>query len=162
VEIFLFYLHRGLIDVGFLGGAQVDRHGSINTTVIGRYDRPKVRLPGSGGASEIAALARRVFIIGRQSTQSFVEKLDFTTSPGRLADGQRPAGAPGGGPELVITDLGTYRFDGRGEMTVATLHPGVSPDEVRANTGWDIAIPSNWETTPPPTAVELEALGQIT
>lgn len=157
-DIFLFYLQRGLIDVGFLGGAEVDRHGNINTTVIGPYERPTVRLPGSGGASEIAALARRVFVIGRQTKRSFVERVSFVTSPGHRPGGGRPAGAPGGGPQLVVTDLGIYDFDGAGSMRMTSLHPGVTPDEVRANTGWPIEVPAGVPGTPPATADELRIL----
>jgi glutaconate CoA-transferase subunit B len=157
-EIFLFYLQRGLIDVGFLGGAQVDRHGNINTTVIGDYGSPKVRLPGSGGASEIAVLARRVFIIGRQSRRSFVDRVAFVTSPGHLPGGGRPPGAQGGGPQLVVTDLGVYDFDSGGEMRVRSLHPGVTREDVLANTGWGLAVPPGIPATVAPTAEELRIL----
>lgn len=157
-DIFLFYLQRGLIDVGFLGGAQVDRHGNMNTTVIGDYAHPAVRLPGSGGASEIAALAKRVYIIGRQSKRSFVERVAFVTSPGHCPGGGRPPGALGGGPQLAMTDLGVYDFDESGEMRVRSLHHGVSADDVRANTGWNIAVPANIATTPSPTPEELRIL----
>lgn len=156
-EIFMFYLQRGLIDVGFLGAAQVDRRGNVNTTVIGSYEHPKVRLPGSGGACEIATLARSVFVVLPQSPKSFVERVDFITSPG-YPGGRRPAGAPGRGPQLVITDLATYAFDDRGEMVIRTLHPGVEFDEVRAATGWAIAPPRARAVTPPPTAEELRVL----
>jgi glutaconate CoA-transferase subunit B len=157
-DIFLFYLQRGLIDVGFLGGAQVDRHGNINTTAIGDYDAPSVRLPGSGGASEIAVLARRVFIIGRQSRRSFVDRVAFVTSPGHRPGGGRPAGALGGGPQLVVTDLAVYDFDDAGDMRVQSLHPGVTPPDVRASTGWDIPVPAGLPITEPPTAEELRIL----
>jgi glutaconate CoA-transferase subunit B len=157
-DIFLLYLQRGLIDVGFLGGAQVDRHGNINTTVIGDYASPNVRLPGSGGASEIAVLARRIFIIGRQSRRSFVERVSFVTSPGHRPGGGRPQGAPGGGPQLVITDLGVYDFDDGGDMRLRSVHPGVTCADVRAHTGWEIAVPADAATTEPPTAEELRLL----
>ncbi len=157
-EIFLFYLQRGLIDVGFLGGAEVDRHGNINTTVIGPYERPTVRLPGSGGASEIAALARRVFIIGRQSKRTFVNRVSFVTSPGNRPGGGRPVGAPGGGPKLVVTDLAVYHFGADGEMQVHSLHPGVTGDDVRGATGWPIVIPEGVETTDAPSPAELRIL----
>src|SRR5207245_10008896 len=107
-ELFSYYLQAGLIDVGFLGASQIDRLGNINTTVIGAYDTPKVRLPGSGGACEIAINAKKVFVIMPQSKRSFVERIDFTTSPGHLA-GVRPAGW-GAGPTAVVTGLGVYRF----------------------------------------------------
>ena len=157
-EIFLFYLQRGLIDVGFLGGAQIDRYGNLNTTVIGEYSRPAVRLPGSGGACDIATLAKRIFIIGRQSRRSFVGHVDFVTSPGYLPGGGRPTRAPGTGPQLVVTDLGVYDFRDRGEMTVTSVHPDVTSEEVRNKTGWEIEVPVNVSTTPPPTAEELRIL----
>jgi glutaconate CoA-transferase subunit B len=156
-DVFLFFLQRGHIDVGFLGGAQVDRHGNLNTTVIGSYSKPAVRLPGSGGASDIATLAKRVFIIGRQTRRTFVERVEFVTSAGYLEGGQRPAGAPGFGPQLVVTDLGVYHF-ANGEMVVNSLHPEVTPDEVRSHTGWDIPIPEDVRTTPAPTQEELRVL----
>jgi glutaconate CoA-transferase subunit B len=157
-EIFLLYLQSGLIDVGFLGGAQVDRYGNLNTTVIGDYSHPVVRFPGSGGACDIATLAKRVFIIGRQSRRSFVGRVDFVTSPGYLPGGGRPAGAPGTGPQLVVTDLGVYDFRDCGEMTVTSLHPEVTAEEVRNKTGWEIAVPVNVNTTLPPTTEELRIL----
>src|SRR5207248_2882474 len=133
-ELFAYYLQRGLIDVGFLGAAQIDRFGTINTTVIGDYATPKVRLPGSGGACEIAINARKVFVIARQSRRSFVDRIDFRTSPGRGAD---RTGWLGTGPEVVVTDLGVYRFDDAGEMYIASAHPTVELRAVREATGWD-------------------------
>src|SRR5438552_14937822 len=122
-ELFAFYLQGGLIDVGFLGASQIDRFGNINTTVIGDYDTPKVRLPGSGGACEIAINAKKVFVIMRQSGRSFVGRIDFRTSPGRSAD---RTGWLGAGPTVVVTDLGVYGFDdASGEMFLGSLHPGV-------------------------------------
>jgi glutaconate CoA-transferase, subunit B len=156
-DVFLFFLQRGHIDVGFLGGAQVDRHGNLNTTVIGGYSKPAIRLPGSGGASDIATLAKRVFIIGRQTRRTFVERVEFVTSAGYLDEGARPAGAPGLGPQLVVTDLGVYHFV-NGEMVVTSLHPDVTADEVRCHTGWDIVVPDDVRTTPAPTAEELRVL----
>lgn len=156
-EIFLLYLQRGLVDVGFLGAAQIDRHGNINTTVIGDYDRPKVRLPGSGGACDIALMARQVFVVVRQTPKTFVEKVDFITSPG-YPGGVRPVGATGGGPRLIMTDLGTYGFDPHGQMQIRTLHPGVGYEEARAATGWDIGRPALIDTTPEPTSQELRIL----
>src|SRR5438093_8103605 len=134
-ELFAYYLQAGLIDVGFLGASQIDRYGNINTTVIGGYDTPKVRLPGSGGACEIAINAKKVFVIMPQSKRTFVERVDFVTSPGHLA-GRRPRGW-GGGPSIVVTNLGVYRFDEGGEMSLATLHPGVTLDQVRENASWE-------------------------
>lgn len=160
-EIFLFYLQRGLIDVGFLGAAQIDRYGNINSTVIGAYDRPSVRLPGSGGASEIAALARRVFLIGRQSRRTFVERVDFVTSPGHSPEGPNSGTGRGGGPELAFTDLASYDFDGSGEMRLRSLHPGVTLAEVEAATGWTIERPPAIEATTPPTGDELRLLREL-
>jgi glutaconate CoA-transferase subunit B len=152
-ELFAYYLQAGLIDVGFLGASQIDRHGNINTTVIGGYDRPKVRLPGSGGACEIAINAKKVFVIVPQSKRSFVERIDFTTSPGHLA-GKRPEGW-GMGPAVVVTNLGVYRFDDRGEMFLATVHPGVPIEEVKDNTSWELRVADDVGETPPPTEEEL-------
>jgi glutaconate CoA-transferase subunit B len=163
-ELFALYLQGGLIDVGFLGAAQIDRYGNINTTVIGDYAAPIVRLPGSGGACEIAINAREVFVIMRQSPRSFVERIDFRTSPGNLGGAQeaegirRSQGWLGRGPSVVVTDLGTYRFRDTGEMTLASLHPGVSLARARAETGWPLASDGDPTTTTPPTADELRLL----
>jgi glutaconate CoA-transferase subunit B len=163
-ELFAFYLQGGLVDVGFLGGAQIDRNGNLNTTVIGDYASPAVRLPGSGGACEIAINAREVFVIMRQGRRSFVERLDFQTSPGNLAARTATDAAesgtrrPGRGPTVVITDLALYRFDARGEMTVASLHPGVTRDEVRANMAWEPRWSDELDVTPPPSAEELRLI----
>jgi glutaconate CoA-transferase subunit B len=157
-ELFLFYLQRGLIDVGFLGAGQIDRFGNLNTTVVGPYDAPRVRLPGSGGACDIALLARRVFVITPQSPRVFVDRVDFVTSPG-FAGPHRPEGARGAGPELIVTDLGTYGFDPEtGEMRIRTLHQGVTHHEVSAATGWPIPAPATIVTTPEPDAAELKIL----
>jgi glutaconate CoA-transferase, subunit B len=156
-ELFAYYLQAGLIDVGFLGASQIDRFGNINTTVIGEYGRPKVRLPGSGGACEIAINAKKVFVIMPQSRRSFVERIDFTTSPGHLG-GRRPSGW-GGGPSVVVTDLAVYRFaEGTGEMEVATLHPGVTLDQVRDAAQWDLRIAGDLTDTPAPTDDELRLI----
>jgi len=153
VELFAYYLQGGLIDVGFLGASQIDRHGNINTTVIGRYDSPKVRLPGSGGACEIAINAKKVFVIMPQSKRSFVERIDFTTSPGHLS-GKRPAGW-GQGPAVVVTNLGVYRFDDHGEMFLASLHPDVSLQDARDNMSWELRVAKDLEETLKPTEEEL-------
>lgn len=161
VELFSYYLQGGLVDVGFLGAAQLDRFGNINTTVIGDYSKPKVRLPGSGGACEIAINAKRVFVIMRQGRRSFVEKLDFRTSPGHSGDPERDRrrGWWGSGPTVVVTDLAEYRFDeATGEMTLARLHPGVSPDEVRENMAWEPKVAADLAETPPPTDEELRLI----
>jgi glutaconate CoA-transferase, subunit B len=160
-ELFAFYLQAGLIDVAFLGGAQIDRFGNLNTTVIGSYDAPKVRLPGSGGACEIAIHARRILVIMRQAQRSFVNELDFRTSPGHSGDPAHDAarGWHGSGPTSVVTDLGTYGFDAAtGEMTLLTMHPGVTIDDVRANMGWDPKLATDLGETPMPSAEELRLI----
>ena len=156
-EIFSFYLQRGLIDVAFLGASQIDRFGNINTTVIGGYNEPKVRLPGSGGACEISINANRVFVIMPQSRRSFVEKVDFVTSPGHLA-GRRPAEWLGGGPYVVVTGLGIYRFGDDGVMYLSRMHPGVTVEQVQANTGWDIRLSRDLVLTDPPSELELNLM----
>ena len=162
-ELFAYYLQAGLIDVAFLGGAQIDRFGNLNTPVIGSYDAPKVRLPGSGGACEIAIHARRILVIMRQARRSFVRELDFRTSPGHSGDPAHDAarGWHGSGPTSVVTDLGTYGFDDRtGEMTLLTLHPGVTIEDVRANTGWETKVAADLGETPAPTEEELRLIRQ--
>ena len=158
VELFSHYLQGGLVDVGFLGAAQLDRFGNINTTVIGDYQRPKVRLPGSGGACEIAINAREVFVLMRQSARSFVDRIDFRTSPGNLGGAALRAaqGWQGRGPSVVVTDLGRYGFDpDTGEMVLAAVHPGVEVSDARAATGWDLRVADDLEVTPDPTDEEL-------
>jgi glutaconate CoA-transferase subunit B len=159
-ELFAFYLQGRLIDVGFLGGAQIDHNGNLNTTVIGPYDEPTVRLPGSGGACEIAINAGEIFVIMRQSRRSFVERLDFKTSPGNRAAG--PAASltqrPGRGPTVVVTDLAVYRFDRAGEMVVASVHPGVDADDLRAAMAWEPSGLGEAPVTEPPSAEELRLI----
>ena len=163
-ELFTFYLQGGLIDVGFLGAAQIDRFGNINTTVIGAYDEPTTRLPGSGGACEIAINARQVFVIMRQSRRSFVESIDFRTSPGNLGGGENAArirseqGWLGRGPSVVVTDLGIYHFDDAGEMRLDSLHPGATVEQVRDTIGWDVAIAPDLAATEPPSPDELRLI----
>jgi glutaconate CoA-transferase subunit B len=163
-ELFAFYLQRGLIDVGFLGAAQIDRFGNINTTVIGEYDHPRTRLPGSGGACEIAINAREVFVIMRQSKRSFVERIDFRTSPGNLGGAEaaarirREQGWLGRGPSVVVTDLGIYHFDEDGEMRLDCLHPGATLDGVRETIGWEPRVAPELTVTPPPTEEELRLI----
>jgi glutaconate CoA-transferase subunit B len=158
VEVFNYYLQGGLIDVGFLGGAQVDRFGNINSTVIGDYERPKVRLPGSGGACEIAVHAKKVIMVLKQSPKSFPETLDFVTSPGFIdgSDRRKRYGFPGAGPAIVITDFGVYGFtrDGR-EMILREIHPGVAVADVKANIGWDVKVSRKLRETQAPTKDEL-------
>ena len=163
-ELFSFYLQGGLVDVGFLGAAQIDRFGNINSTVIGEYDHPKTRLPGSGGACEIAINARHVFVIMRQSKRSFVEKIDFRTSPGNLGGAEtaarirREQGWLGSGPSVVITDLGIYHFDETGEMRLESLHPGATLDQVRETMGWEPKIAEPLGTTSAPSGEELRLI----
>jgi glutaconate CoA-transferase subunit B len=166
-ELFGYYLQGGLIDVGFLGAAQIDRFGNINTTVIGDYARPETRLPGSGGACEIAINARQVFVIMRQSRRSFVERIDFRTSPGNLGGAEaaarirREQGWLGSGPSVVVTDLGIYHFGDDGEMQLDFLHPGATVDAVRDSIGWPIRISPSASETPPPTEEELRLIREV-
>jgi glutaconate CoA-transferase subunit B len=165
-ELFSFYLQGGLIDVGFLGAAQIDRFGNINTTVIGEYGAPATRLPGSGGACEIAINARQVFVIMRQSKRSFVERIDFRTSPGNLGGAEqaerirREGGWLGRGPSVVVTDLGIWHFDEAGEMRLDALHPGTTLDDIRATVGWPPKIAAPLATTPVPSDEELRLIRQ--
>ena len=164
-ELFSYYLQGGLIDVGFLGAAQIDRFGNINTTVIGDdYAHPLTRLPGSGGACEIAINARQVFVIMRQSKRSFVERIDFRTSPGNLggaagaASIRREQGWLGSGPSVVVTDLAVYHFDETGEMRLDALHPGATLEAVRDTIGWEPKVAPELATTLEPTAEELRLI----
>ncbi len=164
VEMFQYWLQGGRITVGFLGGAQVDRYGNLNSTVVGPYDRPKVRLPGSGGATEIAAHCGRVFIVMPHDARAFVSKLDFLTSIGHGPTGrEREAlGLRTEGPTLIVTDLCTMRPDPEThEFEVATLHPGVTQARVSENTGWPVRFMKDLEGTPPPTSGELAALRDL-
>jgi glutaconate CoA-transferase subunit B len=145
-EIFSYWLQGGRIDVGFLGAAQIDRFGNLNSTVIGDYDRPKVRLPGGGGAPEIAVHCGETYVMLKHSPRTFVEQLDFRTTSGD-------------GVTCVVTDLGVLEPDPASkELTLTELHPGVTADDVRAATGWQLAVASPLRTSEPPTAPELEAL----
>jgi glutaconate CoA-transferase, subunit B len=163
-DLFSLYLQGGLIDVGFLGAAQIDRFGNINTTVIGEYDHPTTRLPGSGGACEIAINARQVFVIVRQTKRSFVERLDFRTSAGNLggaADSERirrEQGWLGRGPSVVVTDLGIFHFDDDGEMRLDALHPGTTLEQVREAMAWSPRIADDLAVTAAPTAEELRLI----
>jgi glutaconate CoA-transferase subunit B len=161
-DLFMYYLQGGRIEVAFLGAAQIDRFGNINTTIIGDYHRPKVRLPGSGGACEIAIHAQKVFIIMRLSKRAFVENIHFFTSAGHLKGkpGERAAlGMPGAGPQLVVTDKAIFRFDKHtGEMLLSSIHPGITIDEVRAEVGWPLRIAPDVRTTEPPTSDELSLI----
>jgi glutaconate CoA-transferase, subunit B len=156
-ELFAYFLERGHVDVGFLGGAQIDRFGNLNTTAIGDYAKPKVRLPGSGGACEIAINAKKIFVIMPQSKRSFVDRIDFVTSPGHLG-GERPKEWQGQGPTVVVTGLGVYGFDAAGEMTLESLHPGVTLEKVRESTGWDLKVADDVRETEPPSDEELRLI----
>jgi glutaconate CoA-transferase subunit B len=163
-EIFRYWLQGGRIDVGFLGAAQLDRFANINTTVVGAYDKPKVRLPGAGGAPEISSSAKEVVIIVKQSKRTLVEKLDFVTSVGFLngGDSRERAGIGGKGPVAVITDLCILRPDSiTREMKVASIHPGVSRETVSANTGWNLQFAENCFETEMPTPNELRILRDL-
>jgi glutaconate CoA-transferase subunit B len=169
LELFGYYLQGGLVDVGFLGAAQIDRHGNIDTTVIGDYAAPVTRLPGSGGACEIAAHARQVFVIMRQSRRSFVERVDFVTSPGNVGGSEATQGArtrqelgrTGQGPSVVVTDLGVFHFDETGEMRLDSIHPGASLDDIRAAMAWEPRMAAPLTATPPPTSEELHLIREV-
>ena len=163
-EIFRYWLQGGRISVGFLSGAQIDRFGNLNTTVIGDYARPKVRLPGSGGASEIATSCGKIFMIMRHSARSFVANLDFLTSLGHGRSGRerRDLGITTQGPALLVTDLCIMSPDpATNEFVVASLHAGATRDQVRENTGWNIRFAETVEETPPPNKHELDALRDL-
>lgn len=159
-EIFNYWLQPGRIDVGFLGAAQIDRFANINTTFIGEsYQKPKVRLPGAGGATEIAGACKDVIIIIKQSLRTFVSEIDFITSLGfgEGPNSRKENGLIGGGPRYVITDLGILEPDPvTKELVMTSLHPGVTVDQVKENTGWDLKISDSLKTTEAPTASELE------
>ncbi|HEX9907739.1 MAG TPA: CoA-transferase [Thermoplasmata archaeon] len=160
-EQFAYYLQGGRIDVGFLGGAQIDKYGNINSTVIGSYKTPKVRLPGSGGACDIASNVKKIIVITPHEKRRFVEKVDFRTSPG-FVDGKqswKKLRLQGGGPYAVITNLGTLKFDPEsGEMMLTSLHQGVTVEKVQENTPWKLKVVDNLEATPPPSDKELSTL----
>jgi glutaconate CoA-transferase subunit B len=153
------YLQAGRIDVGFLGGAQIDKQGNINSTVIGDYDDPKVRLPGSGGACEIASNAKRTVIIAPHQKRRFPEEVDFITSPGYVGgrDSRNDLGLSGG-PKAVITDMAVMQFDETGEMYVETLHPEVTREEVQKATGWSIRFAEDVKETPTPDEDEIRLI----
>ena len=163
-EIFAYWLQAGRVDVGFLGAAQLDRFGNINSTVIGPYEKPQTRLPGAGGAPEIAASAGEVIVIVRQGPRTFVERCDFRTSVG-FGDGpddRARLGLRGQGPQIVITDLGILRPDpATGELLQTALHPGVSVEQAIGATGWPLRIADEIDVTDPPTPSELAALAAL-
>ena len=162
-DIFQNYLQKGLIEVGFLGGAQLDRFGNINTTVIGDYTNPKVRLPGSGGACEIAVHSKRLLVVMKMNPKTFVEKCDFITSPGQRSLGKtrKELGLPGGGPTRVITDLGVCEFhpeSGSDEMVLTELYPGVTVEQVKAACGWPMKVAAKLTQTETPPEASLKLL----
>src|SRR6266496_1640955 len=163
-DVFQLFLQNGRIEVGFLGGPHIDRYDNINTTVIGSYERPVVRLPGSGGAAEIAVHARRTLIVAKLNPRAFPERVDFVTSPGqRCGDySRRELGMPGAGPVKVITDKGVLEADqATGEMVLAAHYPGVTADDVQAGVGWPLARRERLGSVMPPTETELRVLREV-
>jgi glutaconate CoA-transferase subunit B len=163
-DVFQYLLQNGRIEVGFLGGAQIDRFGNINTTVVGAYDRPTVRLPGSGGAAEIAIHARRTVVISRLSRRAFPEQVDFVTSPGHRIRGQgrRELGMPGAGPVRVVTDKGILEADEEsGELVLAALYPGTSVDDVSRGVAWELRCREPLAQVEPPREEELRLLREV-
>jgi glutaconate CoA-transferase, subunit B len=159
-DIFANYLQRGNVDVGFMGGAQIDKYGNINATIIGDYAHPKVRLPGSGGSQEIAAWANRCYIMTPHQKRRFPEKVDFRTSAGFL-NGRKEreaTGVRGGGMLAVVTDIGLLEPDQNGEMVLTALHPGKTVEQAKENTGWELKVAGNVRTTEPVTEKELQIL----
>src|SRR5512146_1252902 len=163
-DVFQLLLQNGRIDVGFLGGAQIDRWGNINTTVVGSYARPKVRLPGSGGAAEIAIHARRVLVVSRLHPRAFPAEVDFITSPGQRCRGRsrQELGMPGAGPVKVVTDKAVLETDpATGELVLTGLYPGVPVEEVRAGVGWPLRVAPALDRVVPPTGEELRLLREV-
>ena len=163
-EVFSYWLQAGRVDVGFLGAAQIDRHGNLNSTVVGDYARPKTRLPGAGGAPEIALHARETFVVLKQSTRSFVAGLDFITTPGFYGGhGERARrGAPGAGPQVVITDLGMLRPDPvTQELVLVACYASVSVEMARVATGWPLRVADDVIELAPPTDSELRVLRDL-
>ena len=157
-DIFSDYLQAGRIDIGFLGAAQIDRFGNLNSTVIGNYEKPKTRLPGAGGATEIAAHAREVLVVMKATPRSFVKALDFRTSGGRFA-GRPQSGARGAGPSVVVTDVGILKpHPETGEFALAAVYRGIPAEEAKAAVGWALAVLPELETCAEPTAPELAEL----
>jgi glutaconate CoA-transferase, subunit B len=163
-EMFRYWLQGGRFTVGFLGGAQIDRFANLNTTVVGPYDKPKVRLPGGGGAPEIANSCREIFIIMNQSKRSFVDKLDFITSLGHGEGGDHRGrlGVTTKGPTRLVTDLCMFEPDAKTkEMTVVSVHPGVTREQIDSSTGWKVRYAPKVSETPAPDARELEVLREL-
>jgi len=163
-EMFRYWLQGGRVTVGFLGGAQIDRHGNLNTTVVGPYDKPKVRLPGGGGAPEIATHCHEIYIIMPQQKRTFVERLDFVTSLGHGEGGDHRArlGAKTLGPTRLITDLCVFEPDPATKvMSVVAIHPGVSREQIQANTGWPVTYAAEVALTAEPTDAEISVLRDL-
>lgn len=161
-EIFAYWLQAGRVDVGFLSAAQIDRFANLNSTVIGSYESPKVRLPGAGGAPEIASAAGEVIVMLRHKKRAFVAEVDFITSVGFGPAGKGRGGHAGSGPSVVITDLGILEPDpGTNELTLASVHPGVEVDRVLASTGWPLLVADDLSVTPAPSERELEILRDL-
>lgn len=161
-EIFAYWLQGGRVDVGFLSAAQVDRFGNLNTTVIGSYDEPRVRLPGAGGAPEIASSAGEVILMLRHTKRAFVPEVDFITSVGFGPTGGGREGHLGRGPSVVITDLGVLEPDPEtNELALIAVHPGVEAERVQEETGWDLILNPDMRTTDPPTVHELGILREL-
>lgn len=156
-------LQRGRVDAGFIGSAEIDRFGNVNTSYIGDFNKPKVKLPGSGGAADIAAMSKRLMVIVNHDKRRLVEKVDYVTSPGYLDGGEARARAGlAGGPSVIITDLALLRPHGpTHEFHLASIHPGHSVDEIKAKTGWELAVSPDMVETPPPTDDEMTALHAI-
>jgi len=159
-DVFTLYLQRGNVDVGFLGGAQIDQYGNINATVIGDYQHPKVRLPGSGGSMEIAAWANRCYIITPHQKRRFPARVDFHTSIGFLSggDARKKTGVRGGGPQAVVTNVGLLQPDPTGELVLKGMHPGGTFEQVQENTGWALKQAETCLITEPPNSEELRIL----
>lgn len=161
-EIFAYWLQAGRVDVGFLSAAQIDRYGNLNSTVIGPYDDPKVRLPGAGGAPEIASLAGEVIVMLRHSKRTFVSQVDFVSSLGFGRDGRGRADHRGAGPTVVITDLGVLRpHPASFELYLDAVHPGIEVETVIESTGWELAVSDELTVTTPPTTHELNILRDL-
>jgi glutaconate CoA-transferase subunit B len=159
-DVFTLYLQRGNVDVGFLGGAQIDQYGNINATVIGDYEHPKVRLPGSGGSMEISAWANRCYIITPHQARRFPARVDFRTSVGFMdgGDEREKSGLRGKGPQAVVTNLGILEPDENGELVLAAIHPGCTVERARENTGWPLKVSPGLRTTRAPKSDELRIL----
>lgn len=160
-DLFSMYLQKGNVDVGFVGGGQVDKLGNVNSTAIGAYAKPSVRLPGGGGAYDMT-MARRTIIIMPQEKRRFVEKVDFVTTPGYSIDKEaRSRIGLGGGPESVITSMGIMKFDQNGEMFLESCFPNVSVEDIKQNTGWDLKVSPQVSEVDPPTRQELGILRSL-